>query len=235
VKIQSIKTHLLKADVSGEGFYSSQAWFAERKSLIVEITTDTGIIGWGEGGQYGPASPVLAAVNDILTPALIGQDCTNIQVLWDKLYNANRDFGRKGFFIEALSAIDIALWDILGKHLGVPVYTLLGGKYRDKVLTYATGLYYRNKNINDLDLIFQQTEDEAKGYVREGYKAIKMKVGLLGIEDDAKRVKIVRDVIGANRFLMADANHAYSVPQAVSMGRVLEKHNVFWFEEPVIA
>ena len=116
-------------------------------------------------------------------------------------------------FFVAISAIDIALWDIKGKALNLPVSTLLGGQHRKKVVPYATGLYFSESKTLVEDLIA-----EAKDYVAQGFKAIKMKVGLT-IKDDVRHVKNVRAAIGPDIQLMVDSNHAYSLREAAELAR----------------
>ena len=143
MKITKIETFTLRIPLGKERFFSSQCAFPERNSLLVRIQTDSGIDGWGEGGQYGPPQPVASCINDILAPMLIGREPLQPIALWEEMYAATRDFGQKGAYIEAISAIDIALWDIFGKAVNKPISTLLGGAVRKSVPAYATGCYYR--------------------------------------------------------------------------------------------
>jgi D-galactarolactone cycloisomerase len=118
MKISRIETYILRVPLGKERFYSSQTAFPERNSLLVCIETDTGIVGWGEGGQYGPPEPPAACIHHVLAPLLLGQDPLQRTVLWERLYGLTRDFGQKGPYIDALSGVDIALWDIVGKVTG---------------------------------------------------------------------------------------------------------------------
>lgn len=234
MKITAIHTYILRVPLGEKRFYSSQCAFPERNSFLVRIDTDAGISGWGEGGQYGPAEPPCACVEHVLAPELLGQDPLQKDVLWTRMYNLTRDFGQKGSYIEAISALDIALWDICGRALKVPVGVLMGGRYRDKVSTYATGCYYRGQDVLDVDSSLVALADEAKSYVDAGFDMIKIKVGLLSIVQDAKRVRTIRKAIGDEVGLLVDANHAYAVPTALRMGKVLEQEGALFFEEPVV-
>jgi D-galactarolactone cycloisomerase len=129
--------------------------------------------------------------------------------------------------LAALSAIDIALWDLRGKILQQPVSVLLGGRRRERVKVYATGLYF----VKGADLESLLTA-EAQGYVDQGYQAIKMKIGL-GVKEDLKLVRAVREAIGDDIQLMVDANHAYSRPEALLLSRKLEPLDITFFEEPL--
>jgi D-galactarolactone cycloisomerase len=233
VKITDISTYILRAPLGSERFYSSQAAFPERNSLLVRIATEDGRVGWGEGGQYGPPSPVAAVIDDVFAPMLLGRSADAPVRVWEELYAFSRDFGRKGTYIEAISAIDIALWDLWGQALGQPVHALMGGAFRDRVPAYATGCYYRD-NFGDESAMLADLEAEAASYVGSGFRMLKMKVGLLPVALDAKRVELVRRTVGSDVDLLVDANHAYNAATAIRMGRVLEEHGVLWFEEPVV-
>lgn len=221
--ITEVRTHVLEAALS-QPFAYSRAWYDTRTAMLVEIETDEGLIGWGE--CYGPAR-ITAAVVQSVAPWLIGQDPLRTEFLWQMIYARLRDHGQKGAVIQGLSGIDIALWDIKGKHFGVPVHRLLGGPLRDEVQAYATGLY-RRKSGDPLRYL----AEEAAGHVADGFKAVKLKVGF-GVEEDAAVTRAVREAIGPDIALMVDANHAYDAVAAIRLGRMIEADNIGWFEEPV--
>ena len=223
MRITAIRTHILEAPLS-QPFAYSRAWYDTRTAMIVEIETDDGLIGWGE--CYGPARITAAVVNSV-TPWLIGEDPLRSDHLWQMIYGRLRDHGQKGVVIQGLSGIDIALWDIKGRHFGVPCYRLLGGPLRTEVKAYATGLYRRKSGAPQKYLA-----EEAEGYVEDGFSAVKLKVGF-GIEEDAAMTHAVRDAIGDKVALMVDANHAYDAVAAIRLGRMIERHDISWFEEPV--
>lgn len=234
MKIKDIKTFLLKVPLGKERFYSSQCAFPERNSLLVRIETDNGLFGWGESGQYGPGEPVSTFIEYVLKPRLIGKNPLDITVLWENMFTGIRDFGRKTTGIEAISGIDIALWDIAGKFYQKPIYELLGGAFRKTVLGYATGCYYRGEDVLNYKKSLKALKDEANGYVDAGFTAIKGKVGLLKVEEDAERIASIREAVGKGTILMIDANHAYNFHTAKKMGRFLEEFKVLFFEEPVL-
>ena len=221
--ITGIRTHVLEARLS-QPFAYSRAWYDTRTAMVVEIETDAGLIGWGE--CYGPAR-MTAAVVQSMAPWLIGEDPLRTDYLWQMIYARLRDHGQKGLVIEGLSGIDIALWDIKGRHFGVPAYRLLGGPLRTEVQAYATGLY-RRKSGDPLRYL----AEEAAGYVAEGFGAVKLKVGF-GVEEDAAVTRAVREAIGPGAALMVDANHAYDTVAAIRLGRMIEPYDIGWFEEPV--
>ena len=222
--IKAIRTHILTAPLS-QPFAYARAWYDTRTAMLVEIETDSGLVGWGE--CYGPARVNSAVVKEI-APWLIGEDPLRTDHLWQSVYARLRDHGQKGVVIQGLSGIDIALWDIKGKHFGVPAHRLLGGPLRTEVRAYATGLYRRKSGDPGKYLA-----EEAASYVAEGFGAVKLKVGF-GIEEDAAMARAVRAAIGRDVALMVDANHAYDAVAAIRLGRMIEELDIGWFEEPVL-
>ncbi|MEV1026632.1 mandelate racemase/muconate lactonizing enzyme family protein [Streptomyces sp. NPDC050264] len=232
MKIDRVETFVLKAPLGDARFYSSQAAFPERNSLLVRLTSSDGVIGWGEGGQYGPPEPVKSAIDDVLAPILRSLPEASPTVAWDTCYGRTRDFGQKGTFVEAISALDIALWDLWGKTLGAPVSTLLGGRFRERVKAYGTGGYYTHTDF-DASRDLPALAEAATRYAGDGFGMLKMKVGLLPVHEDARRIRTVRETLGDDFALLADANHAYSSSTALAMGRILEDADFLMFEEPV--
>jgi D-galactarolactone cycloisomerase len=128
VKITDLQVHVLRSPLA-EPFAFSQGWVHHRSATLVEVQTDTGLVGWGEAFAQGlePPHVAAAAIEHALRPLVLGADPLDIEVLWHRMYHQTRDHGRKGSVIAALSAVDIALWDLAGKHHGLPVHKLLGG------------------------------------------------------------------------------------------------------------
>ena len=205
-------------------FYFSQFGFDTRQICLVKVVAEDGSYGWGEG--YGPATVVKAGV-EFLSPLVVGEDALQVEAIWNKMHLRSLDYARRGVLVAALSAIDIAIWDLRGKVLGQPVSVLLGGRRREQVKVYATGMYFI-----DTDDLVGKLVDEAQTYVGLGYKALKMKVGL-GVDTDVRHVRAVRRAIGDDIDLMVDANHAYSRSEALSFARQIEELNIRFFEEPV--
>lgn len=224
--IKKITCHVVSAPVE-RPFTSSRGWlYKQRGSCIVEIETADGVVGWGE--CYGPSQVARAYIESQYGPRIIGRDAFDVEVIWEDLYNRIKDYGSKGMAISALSGIDIALWDIIGKVCGKPIHKLIGGAYRTEVQSYATGLYFI-----DMDRLIEEAVEEAQEYVAQGFTAIKMKIGLGSPKLDIERVRAVREAIGGDVRLMVDANHCFTVPAAIKLGRELEKLDVEWFEEPI--
>ena len=221
--IDKIETYILK-DTLSKSFFFSQWEYSERCICVVKVIASNGEYGWGEG--YGPAN-VLEAGIELLKPIIIGLDPLENEVIWNQMYRKTLDFARRGTLVASMSAIDIAIWDLKGKILGLPVSTLLGGAHRTEVRPYATGLYFTSH-----DNPSQEFDEEAQKYISQGFKAIKMKVGL-GVEEDYKNVKRMRELIGDDIQLMVDSNHAYNFREAVQLAKKLEPLNISWFEEPL--
>ncbi|MCD2183840.1 mandelate racemase/muconate lactonizing enzyme family protein [Rhizobium sp. GN54] len=224
MKIAAVRTHLLEHRLAVP-FESASMRFDRRAHVLVEIECDNGLVGWGE--CLGPAR-ANAAVVDAYRPWLIGADPLETEKIWARLYNALRDQGQRGLSITALSGIDIALWDIKGKHFDVPVSTLLGGRFREEVRAYATGSFKRE----GVDRVADNAEDAAR-YREEGFHATKIKIGF-GVEQDLAVIRAVREAIGPDMRLMVDANHGYDVLEAVELGRRAAEYGIDWFEEPVV-
>ena len=223
MKIDKIETFVVKDKLSNS-FFFSQWEYSERCICLVKITASNGQHGWGEA--YGPAKVVEAGI-DLLKPIVIGENPLENEVIWSKMYRKTLDFARRGVLMASISALDIAIWDLKGKILGLPVSTLLGGTHRKQIKPYATGLYFTDHNDFSKGFV-----EEAKLYVSQGFKAIKMKVGL-GIKADVANVKLIRETIGEDIELMVDSNHAYTLREAVELARKIEKYDIKWFEEPI--
>lgn len=233
MKMKSITSDALRVPLGAKTFFSSQAAFPERNSYLVRVETNSGLVGWGEGGQYGPAEPVASCVDHVLAPRLIGRDPTEPVRLWEERYSFSRDFGQKGTYIEAISALDIAFWDVAGKAVGLPVWKLLGGRFKDRITAYATGCYYPEQFTN-IPRVLDALEQEASGYADSGFELLKPKIGLLPLADDIERLRVIRNAIGPEFGLLVDANHAYTAAAAMRMGRLMEAYDIRFFEEPVV-
>lgn len=193
--------------------------FTHNSLNLVCIETDEGITGYGTSYELNFV--------DRLGQLLIGENPLNNEKLWKRMY-VPKFLGRRGNSLWSISAIDIALWDIRSKAANIPLYQLLGGS-RESVPYYIAGGYYApGKGIKEL-------QEEMEEYLSWGAKAVKMKVGVLSLEEDAARVKAVREVIGDDVKLMMDANCAYKAYEAVEFSKMVEEYHPYWFEEPVDA
>jgi D-galactarolactone cycloisomerase len=223
MKIAAVHTHVLRHKLDRQ-FQSAFSTFTDRWACLVEIVCDDGTVGWGE--CLGP-SRANAAVVEAMAPLIVGRDPLEIEPIWLELYNQFRDQGQRGLTVTAISGIDIALWDIAGRHFGVPVHVLLGGAFRKVIPAYATGGFRPVGEDRRAAL-----EAETAGYIAEGFKATKIKIGF-GVEEDAEVIAAVRAAIGPEARLMIDANHGYDSIEAVELGNRVADLGIDWFEEPV--
>jgi D-galactarolactone cycloisomerase len=224
MRIEAVRTYVLDHKLD-RVFESASMRFDRRQHCLVEIVCEDGTSGWGE--CLGPALPN-AAVVKAYAPTLVGGDPLETEKLWIELYNLLRDQGQRGLTMTALSGIDIALWDIKGKYFGAPVSTLLGGRFREHVCAYATGGFRGESGDRAAEMAA-----ETSAYVREGFHAVKIKIGF-GVEEDLHVIEAVREAIGAETRLMIDANHGYDVLEAIELGCRAARHGIDWLEEPVL-
>lgn len=223
--IEAIKTYRLRHNLE-ESFGFSQWHYQTRNNLLVEIVDDSGAIGWGE--CYGPSDVTQTAVDAFYAPHLLGWDPLRNEAAWQHCWRASLDFARKGTMMGAMSGLDMALLDLKGKLLGASVSELMGGRVRDRIECYATGMYFRKQPEPQL---LETILAEAAGYAERGYKAMKIKVGK-NIAFDMLQIRAMRKAFPRIR-LMADSNHAYDLPEAVRIGRILQEEEYAWFEEPL--
>jgi len=245
MKIKSVSATWLHVPIPKEKQHVSD--FGPTTSFdatLVRIETECGIVGHGEAkSAVGSNSVNLALCTLIekeLGPQLLGQDPRDISRLWDVMYNGTRAhfalsrarpfpaLGRRGLTIAAISAIDMALWDILGRSLDVPVWQLLGGLTHAKLPAYASGGWAPAEKIGE----------QLQSYIdRGGFKAVKMRVGTGDGEvvDSVRRVHAARDYLGPDIDIMVDAHGTYSVPEAKRFAREVADCRLAWFEEPINA
>jgi len=223
--IECIRTYRLQHALE-EPFGFSQWHYETRSALLVEVVDDSGAVGWGE--CYGPAEVTQCAIASFYAPLLVGWDPLRNEAAWQHCWRASLDFARKGVMMGAMSGLDMALLDLKGKLLGLSASELMGGRVRKSVPCYATGMYFRKEPEPRL---LETILAEAAQYVDQGFKALKIKIG--------KNMAFDKELIAAMRRaspnvrLMADSNHAYDVPEALEIGRVLDAHEYAWFEEPL--
>ncbi len=213
-------------------------------AAILRIETEDGLVGWGEGknaaGSAGHYAALVHLLNAEIAPQLIGRNAGDITAIWEMLYNGVRagaaarsgqampGLSRRGLSIAAISAVDIALWDILGKHLNQPVWQLLGGRKADRLPAYASGGWA------DADKVGEQLQS----YVDiGGFRAVKMRVGSMdgAVHVSAARVQAARKALGPDVDIAVDAHGTYSVADAKRFAHMVRDCDLAWFEEPVIA
>lgn len=195
------------------------------ETLLVKITADDGSYGWGEA--LAPVAPEVAGeiVERLLSPFLIGADPRDIDVVWSRMYDAMRERGYfSGFMLDAITAVDIALWDLYGKAVGLPVYRLLGGAYRRRIPAYVSGIP-KTSNEERIELALE--------WKARGFRAIKLHLGY-GVREDAAIAASMREALGDDFRLMIDAHWKYTVPEAIQLGRRLEAIGVEFLEAPTL-
>ena len=217
-----------------EPFANAQKWIKSREYCLVRVTTSEGVVGWGE--CWGPVAGNREIVEEYVKPWLIGKRVDDVQEIHDELIFRLQSSYHSYVPASVISGVDIALWDAYGKSVGKPVSRLLASHRRDEVEAYATGHFFRD--VHDFEELQEVIVAEARSHVDAGFTSLKQKIGLArhfpwGLDEDIALVESVRDEVGEDIDLMADANHAYTVAEAKRVARALEELEVRFFEEPV--
>lgn len=221
LKIISLQVYTLRFLYKPENrFRYANGECTGRLTSIVRVRTDDGIE--GIGSAYSHPVLIRSIIEDHLGPFLIGKNAIDIQESWTQNQRLTQWYGRKGAALSAIGAIDIALWDIVGKTKGVAVSNLLGA-VTDRVPVYASGLLWRDRPTG--------LREEAQRHIDRGFQAVKMRVGK-SFAYDVEAIRQVRDVIGPNRRLIVDGNARFSLKSAKEIVPILEDSDIFWFEEP---
>lgn len=226
MKIVNVIPHAISVPLQTP-FYFSQGWVHSRSSLIIEIQTDSGITGFGESLCHGLQSPLVSAamIEHSLKPLLLGRSPFDVEVLWEEMYNLTRPYGQAGIAVNAISGVDIALWDVIGRALTKPIHSLIGGAFRTEITPYATGFYrtegqsYPNASV-----------DEAHRYLESGFNAFKLKIGF-GLKEDIALIEAVRESVGKEVTILADANGAYDLATARQLIKQTETLGIHLYEE----
>ena len=224
MKIKAIKTSTLHVPNPPP----RNTYYPYNSYVVARIQTDEGIEGLGYTMLVGGdgASSVRAYLDDNLVPRLIGEDPLFIGKIWEKMYDADRGLRKKGVPVYGMSAIDIGLWDILGKSVGRPVWQLLGA-VSDRVSVYGGGGFL-SYSVDDL-------VKEAERGMALGCRYYKMKVGLPDVMENVRRVRDVRKALGDDMKLLVDANQRWDAHTNIKVANLIEQYDIFWYEEPVYA
>lgn len=216
-------------NVDGSNPQARRKWMGPVGDVVVEIETDAGITGIGVGNWATGA--IATVIDETLSKLVVGENPLQRERLWEMMYRATIPFGRKGVAVEAISAVDTALWDIAGKEADRPVYELLGGPVTEDIPCYASNLH-----PVDLDTL----EREAIDYVERGFDTMKLRFlhgpegGRSGMQENEEIVKTVRDAVGDDIDIAGDAYMGWTVRYAKKMTQRLEEYDMAWVEEPVI-
>lgn len=257
MKIVRVEAFPIQAEPTDRrGYWGSRAWGTERvagqgelsteypvplrrrfiysrtiDTVIVRIETDTGLVGWGEA--KAPVAPQATAkiIDLLLADLLIGADPREVLVSWERMYAGMRVRGhRAGFYIEAIAGVDIALWDLAGQAAGAPISTLLGGRMRESVRVYASGI--PSLPLEAPDAAVADMVEEARSLRTAGYSGVKMAIGC-GVRGDLRAIRAMRDGLGADFAIYADAAGVYSRGDAMRLGEEMQELGVGFFEMPI--
>jgi D-arabinonate dehydratase len=225
--IKDVRTTLLRIP-----FVDPPRWSLDydrpRELVVVEIETASGIVGMGYLMPLsGGLATIATCLKELIVPRLLGQDASDIEKIWRDLWKATYWVGRMGITVFALSAVDIALWDILGKRASLPLHRLWGS-FCTEIPAYGSGCW---RGLGGEGMI-----EKAHRYVAEGFGAIKMQAGhLYNARTDVEHVRRMREALGPEIEIMIDINMAWTADQAIQIGRKFEAYDVYWLEEPVVA
>ena len=225
MRITDIRTTRLAVPLS-RVFRGGTYEITTRCTVITEVLTDTDISGCTYAGDERTRQrEIVHSIAFRLKPLLIGQDPLDIERLWDRMFEETIPHGDRGTMLQAIAAVDLALWDLKGKTAGLSVHKLLGG-YRDRLPAIVIGGYYEDdKGIDGLIA-------EMVGYRDQGFAGVKMKVGRIDVQEDAARVREVRKAVGERFMIACDANQAWTPEQAIEFCRLVEPCRIRWLEEP---
>lgn len=196
------------------------------ETVLVEVVTESGLEGFGLVFAFtrGQARAMKAMVED-LAQGIVGEEAVFVEKIWEKMWKRINFVGWSGLAVMAMCPIDVALWDIVGKAAKMPLYKIFGG-YRDKLLLYQSEGQWLSYSKEDLIA-------EAREFVDQGFKAIKVRIGKPTLQEDLDRVEAVRKAVGDRILLCADANQGFTVNHAIELGKRLADYNLYWYEEPV--
>lgn len=227
MKIINVIPHVLSGSMEPYTNYRT-VFMDARYSMIVEIQTDEGITGWGESVCHGWQRGEMAAayIEYAFKPLLIGRSPFDVEVLWEEMYHSSRPFGGGGA-VNAISGVDVALWDIIGKALEKPIHQLIGGAFRTCVVPYATSFYRMEGKKYPKAYI-----EEAEELTEKGFRAFKLKLGY-GLKKDSQYIHALRDAIGSGMLLAADCNCAYDAPLTRQLLLEVEDAKLHFLEEPM--
>jgi len=257
VKIVKVEPYAIQAQpIDSRPYWGSRAWGSERApgsaelsteyplplrrrfiysqtidTVVVRIETDTGLVGWGEA--KAPVAPQATAriIELLLAPIVLGADPRDVLVLWERMYAGMRVRGhRAGFYIEAIAGVDIALWDLAGQAASAPISRLLGGRMRESVRVYASGI--PSLPLEAPEEALQSLVSEARSLEAAGYTGVKIAIGR-GVAGDLRTIRAIRDALGDCFAIYVDAAGVYSRADAMRLGRALEELGVGFFEMPI--
>ncbi len=232
MKITDVEAYMLTGPPEERGHWVSHYPVHQANELLIRLKTDEGLEGFGLGSSRLLIKGAAEMFNEGLKELIVGQDALAPERLYEKIFSIThqkiafiKDWSRNGLLITS-AALDLAVWDILGKASGQPLFRLFGG-YREEVPCYVTCAYYRDgKDLSELREEMEMLRDQ-------GHRAFKAKIGGASLEEDMARLRVIRDVIGDEAELMLDVNSAWDLPTAIEGARLLTEIRPRWLEEPV--
>jgi L-alanine-DL-glutamate epimerase-like enolase superfamily enzyme len=226
--IKAVRTTMLHVPWPQNPYLKGHAFGDARQFLVLEMETAGGIVGMGYLFLFRPAiRSIIACLDECIIPRVIGKDASAVEAIWQDLWRTTMTYGRGGIAVMAMSALDIALWDALGKHAKLPLHRLWG-HYRSELPAYGSGCFRGSGGDGMIA--------KALHYKERGYKAIKMQVAHVGdLHTDLDNVKRMREALGPDIAIMIDVNMGWTADIAIQMGRKFQDYDVYWLEEPVVA
>jgi len=209
--------------------YDALSKIINKTALLVKITTDEGFIGWGEAACFGEVPEIVSFIIQFNLFKKIKNKNASPQIIKELLMKNTAHYGQKGAVVAAISGLEIALWDILGKKAGLPISNLLGRQNRKIGIYAAMGYYTSDNRLENLNTL----ETELQNFDSNKFCGIKVKVGKHSISDDINRVELVRKHIGYDKTLIVDANNSYNIREAIELSRKLNDYNILFIEEPI--
>ncbi len=226
--ITAIRTTVLRVPWPDTPWLKGHRFGDARNFVVLEVETRGGIVGMGYLFLFRPGARTIAAcLEEAIIPHVIGKDASAVEAIWQDLWRATMTYGRGGIVTMAMSALDIALWDALGKRAGLPLHRLWG-HYRSEMPAYGSGCFRGSGGDGMIA--------KALNYKQRGYKAIKMQVAHVGsLAADLDNVRRMREALGPDIAIMIDVNMGWTADIAIQMGRKFQDYEVYWLEEPVVA
>jgi len=226
--IKAVRTTMLRVPWPDNPWLKGHTFGAAREILVLEVETHGGIVGMGYLLLFRPGMRTIAAcLDECIIPRVIGKDADAVEAIWQDLWRATMTYGRGGIATMAMSALDIALWDALGKRAKLPLHRLWG-HYRSELPAYGSGCFRGSGGDGMIA--------KALHYKERGYKAIKMQVAHVGsLAADFTNVRRMREALGGDIAIMIDVNMGWTADVAIQMGRKFQDYDVYWLEEPVVA
>jgi D-galactarolactone cycloisomerase len=225
VKIVSITPYFFVAPLA-EPIADARNVITARSAVLIKVETEAGIIGWGEAASFAGCGALVMQVVRFFTEHLVGADASNPEAIYDRMYRTSLHFGRRGLVVNALSGIDVALWDIKGKIEGKPLFRLLGAQ-RESIQFYFNGGYFMPKGDSHAALA-----RSVEGAIARGAPAVKIKIGR-DLREDERRVATARHLLGSERDLMVDVNGILEIADLKRRDPIFREYRVRWLEEPV--